>query len=272
MHSSQPCLLVTSQDHETIDEEHLELATDVITPEFSSVEIEKRVQSLSRLHTLSVQVGKQQQLAQAASILSHDLRNPLNVAQANLDLAQENKEAEYFDRVDHSLNRIEELIADVSTLARQEYDLGDFATHSLQELAREAWEECTTVACSLNITTDEEVSLRGNRSALKELLTNLYRNAIAHNESPVTITVGAVDNGFYVADDGQGISAGEQDCIFETGYTTRQEGTGLGLSIVEQVVEAHGGEVAVTDSDAGGARFEITGVTVDHPHPQNKQI
>jgi signal transduction histidine kinase len=45
--------------------------------------------------------------------------------------------------------------------------------------------------------------------------------------------------------------------IFETGYSTREEGTGFGLNIVERIVEAHGWEIRVTESESGGARFEI---------------
>jgi signal transduction histidine kinase len=48
--------------------------------------------------------------------------------------------------------------------------------------------------------------------------------------------------------------------VFEAGYSTNEDGTGFGLRIVEQVANAHGWEVAITESEQGGARFEITGV------------
>jgi signal transduction histidine kinase len=75
----------------------------------------------------------------------------------------------------------------------------------------------------------------------------------------VTVRVGRLDDreGFYVADDGPGIPPAERGSVFEQGYTSQEEGTGLGLAIVERIADAHGWAVAVTESDAGGSRFEI---------------
>lgn len=76
----------------------------------------------------------------------------------------------------------------------------------------------------------------------------------------VSITVGEIDDGFYVEDDGPGIPTDERTAVFEAGYSLGQEGTGFGLSIVKQVVEAHDWEIRATEGSRGGARFEITGV------------
>jgi signal transduction histidine kinase len=78
----------------------------------------------------------------------------------------------------------------------------------------------------------------------------------------VTVTVGRLDDGFYVADDGPGIPAERRDRVFETGYSTDEEGTEFGLDIVEDIVDAHDWSIAVTDGVDGGARFEITGLDV----------
>ena len=59
------------------------------------------------------------------------------------------------------------------------------------------------------------------------------------------------------ADDGVGIPAAERDRVFESGYTTASDGTGFGLRIVSDVADAHGWGVSVTESEAGGARFEF---------------
>jgi signal transduction histidine kinase len=76
----------------------------------------------------------------------------------------------------------------------------------------------------------------------------------------LTVTVGPLEDGFYVADDGIGIPEEERDDIFELGYTTTDSGTGFGLGIVTEVVQAHGWDVSITDSEDGGARFEVTDV------------
>ncbi len=75
--------------------------------------------------------------------------------------------------------------------------------------------------------------------------------------------------GFFIEDDGGGIPKEEYDDIFSHGYTTNDDGTGFGLSIVEDVVEAHGWTISIDESQAGGARFEITGVEVSDRPPES---
>jgi len=67
-----------------------------------------------------------------------------------------------------------------------------------------------------------------------------------------------------VSDDGPGIASDEQSQVFESGYTTSDDGSGFGLAIVRQICEAHGWEIDVTKSAAGGARFEITNIDLVH--------
>jgi signal transduction histidine kinase len=76
----------------------------------------------------------------------------------------------------------------------------------------------------------------------------------------VTVTAGRCDDGFYVADDGPGISTDDHESLFEAGYSTSEDGTGFGLAIVNRIAQAHDWTVDVTQSADGGARFEITGV------------
>jgi signal transduction histidine kinase len=78
----------------------------------------------------------------------------------------------------------------------------------------------------------------------------------------VTVTLGDLENGFYVADDGPGIPAAERERVFERGYSRKTDGTGFGLDIVRDVAASHGWQVTVTDGTAGGARFEFSDVTV----------
>lgn len=97
-------------------------------------------------------------------------------------------------------------------------------------------------------------------SRLGQLLENLIRNAVEHGGESVTVTVGALTDGFFVAADGSGITEERREQIFG-GYSTAHDGAGFGLSIAESVAYAHGWDVRVTESESGGTRFEITGVT-----------
>jgi len=85
-------------------------------------------------------------------------------------------------------------------------------------------------------------------------------DSVDHGGDGVRIRVGATDAGFFLADDGPGIPESRREDVFERGVTYTETGTGQGLSIVSNVVTAHEWTIAVGESDAGGARFDITGV------------
>jgi len=201
-----------------------------------------------------------ERLEQFASVVSHDLRNPLNVAQGRLELAQEEVDSEHLEPVRNALDRMAALIEDVLTLARQGESISETTEVSLAATADDAWSVVEAGEATLNIAGD--IRFAADEDRLQQLLENLFRNAIEHGGSDVTVTVGAIDGrGFYVEDDGAGIPEEDRDSVFESGFTTSQDGTGFGLAIVSEIVGAHGWTAEVTEGTSGGARFEITGVT-----------
>jgi signal transduction histidine kinase len=199
-----------------------------------------------------------QQLEQFASVVSHDLRNPLNVAQARVELLQEESDSEHIEPIDRSLIRMEELIEDLLSLAQQGDQVREFVATDLASLSDSCWANVATADATLQDETTH--TLRADPTRVQQLLENLFRNAVEHGGDDVSVTVGDLDNGFYIEDDGPGISEQDQDEIFTMGYSTDTDGTGFGLSIVNQVVGAHGWTIRVTDGTEGGARFEITDV------------
>ncbi|MEF8882649.1 MAG: ATP-binding protein [Halapricum sp.] len=203
-------------------------------------------------------------LEQFASMVSHDLRNPLNVAMARLELAQDERDDDNLRTAADALERMEALIDDVLSLARQGQPVESTEPVDLRTLAESSWEMVEAPDASLAIASD--LSFAADSTRLKQLLENLFRNAIEHGrddpDTDLTVRIGALEDesGFYVADDGRGIPADEREEIFESGYTTAEEGTGFGMAIVGEIVEAHGWTIDVTESSEGGARFEIRGV------------
>ncbi|MFW5956207.1 MAG: ATP-binding protein [Halorhabdus sp.] len=191
-----------------------------------------------------------------ASMLSHDLRNPLNVAQGRLELARENGDNEHLEATSRALDRIETLIEDVLQLARQGRPVETPEQVSLEAIAGKAWGMVETAQAELVVETDR--TLRADPERLQRLFENLFRNAVEHGGSDVTVTVGALDSdeGFFVADDGSGIPPEDRDAVFESGYTTAEDGTGFGLSIVEEIVAAHEWTISLADVESG-TRFEI---------------
>lgn len=198
-----------------------------------------------------------------ASVVSHDLRSPLNVAEGRLDLARGECESEYLDDLAESHQRMQELINDVLDLARGGRPITDMETIELQAITKRSWHHVETETATLEF--GRNLTMRSDRSRLTQLLENVFRNAIEHGGRDVTVRVGALPTGgFYVEDDGSGIPAESREMIFDGGFTTSSSGTGFGLAIVEEIVEAHDWSISVCESDAGGTRFEITGVERVH--------
>jgi len=197
-------------------------------------------------------------LQEFASLVSHDLRNPLRTAEGRLELARADCDSTHLDDLAGALDRMDALIEDLLTLARGGETGESTEVVSLSSLIEECWQVVPSENATLMIETDRSIS--ADRSRLRQLLENLLANAVEHGGEDVTVRVDDLTEGFYIADDGVGIPKEEREDIFEAGYSTAEEGTGFGLQITKQIVDAHGWDVRVTDSDDDGAQFEITGV------------
>ncbi len=198
-----------------------------------------------------------------ASLVTHDLRNPLNVAEGRLELARDTEDLSHLAAVGRALDRMDEIIEDVLALTwgRQDLDPDDLDTCNLARLAEACWEHVELFEAPLH--TDGDVVVKADEGRLRRLLENLFRNAVEHGGDEATIWVGELDDGFFVEDDGPGIPEEKRETVFESGYSSEKENTGLGLSIVKTIAEAHGWTVSIAEGREGGARFEITGVDVE---------
>ncbi|QLG49473.1 PAS domain-containing sensor histidine kinase [Natrinema halophilum] len=193
-----------------------------------------------------------------ASILAHDLRNPLNVAYALLEDARAGHTVAELDEMETVLDRMTGIIDDVLTMVRGGYDVDAVEPLVLSTLVTECWETVATADATLRV--DFDGVIYADSSRIRNVFENLFRNAIEHGGTDVSVSVGVVEDGFYVADDGPGIPEAERDRVLEPGWTTTEDGTGLGLNIVLEIAQAHGWDVSVSESEAGGARFDFTGV------------
>lgn len=226
------------------------------------------------LHELRDLRAQRDRLEEFASILSHNLRNPLDVAKARITAAQETRADIHFEKAEESLDRMEEIITNVLVLARQGRIIDEIEPVELETVVRDAWTGIAAESAELHV--DGSLpTIEADATRLQELFENLFRNAIEHSGKDVTVEVGTFkltsptsepeagtssSSGFYVADDGPGIPLENRQQIFELGYSTGAS-TGLGLPIVERIANAHGWDVRVTTSDSGGARIECTDIT-----------
>ena len=193
-----------------------------------------------------------------ASVVSHDLRNPLNVAEGRLELAIEECNSQHLEHVSAAHDRMDELIEDLLQLARHGRQIGEREDVSLSEVVKSCWSNVSTEDATLVSETDR--TIRANRSQLQQVFENLFRNAVEHAGEDVAVIVGDHSDGFFIEDDGPGIPTEKRAEVFEPGYSTGEESTGFGLAIVAEIVNAHGWTVRVTDGKTGGTRFEITDV------------
>lgn len=198
---------------------------------------------------------REERLEEFASVVSHDLRNPLTVISGQLELARRTGEDEHFEKIADATGWMEELIESLLSLARQGKMVGETESVELEAVATEAWEGMDTTDAALQ--TGGEEPIQADPERLRELLANLFRNAVEHGGESVTVTVGTTDRGFVVTDDGAGIDPEKRDTVFEHGYTSTTDGTGIGLAIVRRIAEAHGWTTSLGESDGGGARFEF---------------
>jgi signal transduction histidine kinase len=207
---------------------------------------------------------ERRRLDEFASVVSHDLRNPLNVAEGRLELARETASDpadEHLDAVERAHNRMDERIEEVLSLAREGRVVGDPRPVDLSVVAPTAWRAVRDADDRATLVGGDSLgTVEGDPERLRALFENLFRNALdhSHRDGTLTVRVGPLDGGgFFVADDGSGVPPERRETVFGSGVTTSDDGTGFGLAIVRSIAQAHGWSVSLTESEAGGARFEV---------------
>ncbi|WP_123619277.1 ATP-binding protein [Halorubrum sp. CSM-61] len=254
---------VGSTERDAFDESDLAVArlwAATVTMVFVRIERERQLRVRER------EIARERdRLEEFASLVSHDLRSPLNVAAGNLELVRDRLRSEHedlteIDTVASSLDRMEALVEDMLTLARQGAAIDETEPVSLADLAAECWDGVDTAAAEIAV--GDDLRFRADRSRLRQAVENLFANAIAHAGDSVRVGVGALPDGdgFYVEDDGPGIPDDRRQEVFDAGVSTDPAGTGFGLKIVAEVADAHGWTLDLADAAEGGARFEFRGV------------
>jgi len=202
-------------------------------------------------------------LEKVIGVISHDLRSPLSATSGWIMLAETENSTEYLPKAVSALDRMGEIIENTLALASHGEIVVVTEPFSLSEIATECWAIAGSSTAELTVVDD--ALIWGDRERVKHIFENIFRNAIEHGSTPsrpVSVRTGLIGSeGVYIEDDGPGIPAAARPEIFNSGYTTTEGGTGFGLAIVAEIVDAHDWAIRLADSP-GGARFEITGVSV----------
>ena len=202
-------------------------------------------------------------LQELTNFLSHDVKNLLNIITARIGfLKDEDSTDSNIRSVTEAANRIEEIIDKVQELSKSNQDIAEAKPVAFSVALEQCWRNIEDSGMSAEVIVGDDIVLLADEERLRTLLENVLRNAVDHGGPEVTIQAGrlAEDDGFYIEDDGPGMSCDEQEKIFTPGFSTADDGTGLGLVIVKRISEAHGWDITVTESEMGGTRFEFRGV------------
>ena len=136
-----------------------------------------------------------ERLEEFAEVLTHDLRNPVNVAQGYIDVLREEYDPDAVDACDRALERISRLIDEIREFVLQGRTVDSPKPVDLQAVARQAWESVDTGDAELLIEADRRI--RADPDRLQRLFENLFRNAVDHGSTSPDSRVhrDAVDHG-----------------------------------------------------------------------------
>jgi signal transduction histidine kinase len=206
---------------------------------------------------------------QLGAVVAHEVRNPLQSITMLADVvAHEPDPAErqsVLEDLQEELRLIEQVVhrlvdsGDDLHLVRRELDLGDVVRRAVASHAARAREADIQLAASGL----EAVPWVGDGALLRRAVENLVHNAVEvlaeRGGSLVQVHLGQDAGTVWIAvsDDGPGVPEEERERIFQAGYTARSGGSGLGLTLARKVAQAHGGSLAASSSELGGARFVL---------------
>ncbi|WP_254830361.1 sensor histidine kinase [Haloglomus salinum] len=126
---------------------------------------------------------KNERLENLASVVSHDLRNPLTIAKARTEFMADDAPDEHVEAVADSLDRIESLIDDLTMLARQGDIIDERRTVDLSAVATDAWGAVPTEGTGATLECEGDLSLYADRSRLQQVLENLFKNSVEHGST-----------------------------------------------------------------------------------------
>jgi signal transduction histidine kinase len=219
------------------------------------------------LDRVSAAFEAQHQLVDDAS---HELRNPLAVMRASLDVSLREPHPsvaqlqETIAVTSRAVNRMSRQVDDLLATARrpgagQEEEDVDVVS-LLQHVVEDFSDSAGLRSLSLTAVSEGQLRLPGDGSALARAVGNLVSNAVrlAPEGSQVTLAAGRADAWTWlaVADQGPGIPADQHERIFERAWSAHGS-SGLGLAIVRQIVEAHGGVVRLHSAPDSGSTFVL---------------
>jgi len=194
-----------------------------------------------------------------ASVVNHDLSNPLTIADGYLEVVAREVDSEHLAAVEAAVDRIDGVATAAVTLARAGRPVDDPGPVPVASLAREAWRAVGDDAATLSV---DDGTLAADPERLLELFERLFDNAVVHGGAD-RVRVAATERGLVIADDGCGIAPDRRERATEAGYSTADGRAGLGLTVAEWLARAHGWSLALDESEEGGLAVSLEGAVTE---------
>ncbi|MBI9053749.1 MAG: response regulator [Bacteroidales bacterium] len=261
-------------------------AYDFIPKPFTPQELKSALENVSKhlfLRGMTTKMNKEGKEVryQFLSVLSHELKAPLNAIEGYLRIMQEKQAGEeiasYDQMIDRSLHRIKgmrNLIMDLLDLTKinlekktdkfQNVDIGEIAQLAIESINPYAIQKDVKIT----LINDKNITLNADPSDLEIVFNNLISNAVKYNVDggKVKVTLKSENKNIkiVVEDSGIGLSKEETDDLFKEFFRVKNEqtkhitGSGLGLSIVKRVVDLYNGDVKIESKVGVGSTFVVT--------------
>ena len=201
-----------------------------------------------------------ERLEEFAALSSHELRNRLQIALGTAERARAQQDIGAVDDVIETLGRMSRLVSQLLTLARTGSATRGSESIALSGISDVAWTVVEAESATVAVESDGIVT--ADRDGLLEVLEMVFRTLVDGGGSR-DIRVGTLSDGFYIEDDGTGITAEQRADLLEPTHSELDETTGDSVYLVATIAEAHDWDVTVTDED-GKTRFSFRNVEIAH--------